>query len=68
VLADEKETWDKATFTLESLTLYQLLLLTKDDLVCPLLMFLIGDWIREPKRVVESQMAWLAPLRKAVEG
>ena len=35
VLADEEEMWDKATFVLESLTLYRLLLLKKDDLVFP---------------------------------
>jgi hypothetical protein len=35
VLADEEEMWDKATFILESLTLYRLLLLKKDDLVLP---------------------------------
>ena len=34
VLADEEEMWDLAGFILESLTLYQLLLLKKDDLVC----------------------------------
>jgi len=33
VLAGEEEMWDLAQFILESLTLYQLLLLKKDDLV-----------------------------------
>jgi hypothetical protein len=44
LLADEEEMLNQATFVLESLTLYRLLLLKKDDLVRPLLMFLTGDW------------------------